>query len=453
MADAILFKKCLGLNDARAMGSQRMVTNPRDPEAGNAELTDCLNLTTTPDGCLEKIAPFVTALTHTAPITNISAGKRFLFQDGTDTREWLGGATVVNRFSATAGPTVHTETDVRVSTASKVYKSVDPATAMTEALVGDYNGPPVSIPFVGMPPFDHAFEYNGRIYSVNHAMPGILQFSEPWEELWSLKNGRIDTCADIMQTGAIPGVIVTTHANGVTVYAGMDPLEPFAEKFYPCNAIDGTLYSGFVSKVYGHGHVFMCDDGVYLVGAEGTLVNLSVDQTAHLNTLNTSYTCATVQDGKYLAFGNALAVEYDFKTKSVLKRSSFGVKAATVWNKQNYYAVGSTVSTIGTAIDTTANFAASMTLPFSDMSAPGTKSVDSLYFTGTIGGEVAFTATDNVGKMWTVNVNSIGSVFNYRIKTPKGMLGNHISLNIACSSGAFRIEQLRATFAASQRSR
>lgn len=446
-----LFKRCLGLNDARAFGTQKMITNPRDPEVGSVELTDCLNLTTTDDGAVEKIAPFVTAITHSAPITAISAGKRFLFTDGVDTREWTTGTTVVNRFPATTGPMVHTVLDCRVSTASKVYKSVHPAVAMAEAVVGTNPNPATSKAFAGQPAFDHAFTYNAKLYSVNHADPRFLQCCEDYHyDLWNLADGFVGHLMPVLQAGAIPGVMLTLHDSGVTVYPGSGPAD-FAKRFYPCDAIDGTLFSGFISKVYGYGHIFLCSDGVYAVLADGELKNLTVSTAGSIGTLNSSYSCATVQDGKYLVFGNALCIEYDFQTKAVMKRSS-GVTSATGWNGINYYAVGSTVATMGTAIDT-GSIAASLTLPFSDWGSAGAKSISDFYFTGTIGGDVLLTATDNVGKSWEVNVSGIGEVSNYRIKTPKGMLGNHISLKIDCTSGAFRMEELAVVVAASKRSR
>jgi hypothetical protein len=179
-----------------------------------------------------------------------------------------------------------------------------------------------------------------------------------------------------------------------------------------------------------------------------------VDQIDHLNALNTSYSCSTVLAGKYLAFGNSLAIEYDFKTKATLKRSTFGITGACVWNGVNYFASGNNIVTAGTEIDATSNFGCSMTLPLSDMGAPGTKSFEALYFTGTMNGDMTITATDQTGRSWERSVSGeLVGVTNYRIKTPKGKLGNHVSIAIECTVGAFRLEELRATFAASKRSR
>jgi len=435
-----------------------MKVDGRDPEAGSVELIGCMNLTTTADGRLEKIAAYVPALTHTSPITGISAGGRFLFQDGVDTREWLGGTTVINRLPLTDGPVAHTPIDCRVSGVTTVYKSANGSPVMQQATVG-VNSTPSKRVLAAQPAFDHAFVYNAKLYAVNHADPRFLQYSEDnGYDLWSYGDGFIGHADPILQAGSIgtvgkapmmsSGCILLTHHNGVTVHIGSGPGD-FVKKFYPCKVIDGTLYSGYVSKAISFGHVFLCADGVYMVTPDGTMSNLTPNTANYLGLLNASYACATVHDGKYLAFGTTLCVEYDFRTKGWLKRASFGVKAATVWHGQNYYATGSTVSSLGTEVDNTGNFGVSLTLPFSDMGAPGIKSVTELYFSGEIAVGATITATDNTGRFWSLAVPALGKVTNRRIKTPHGKLGNHISIKIDCPAGAFRIEELRGVFAAS----
>lgn len=454
MPQAILFAKCLGLNDAR-----NVATLKANPRTGATELSDCLNITTTPDGCVEKIAPFVTALTHTAPVTGISAGQRFLFQDSINTNEWTGTA-VINRFPVVDGPIVHTAIDCRVSTPTTVYKSVNASPAMQQAIVGTNPNPAASRTFTAMPPYRQAFTYNGIIYAVNKTDPRFLQYSENYHfDLWDIGSGFIGHTLPVLQTGSIlsgqpgiPGCIVATHTGGVSVYAGTSKAD-FVKKFYPCQIINGTLYSGFIDKANEYGHLFLCNDGVYLIAADGTLTNLTGEATGHMETLNTAYTCATVQDGKYLAFGNSICVEYDFQTKTVLKRASFDVKAATIWQNKNYYALGSTVAAMGTEIDSSDSFSASLTLPLSDYGASGTKSIEALYFTGQGGDNLKITASDNAGKSWEIEEHDVGTVTDYRIKTPKGFLGNHISIKIDCLSGSFRMEELRAAFSATKRSR
>jgi hypothetical protein len=258
-----------------------------------------------------------------------------------------------------------------------------------------------------------------------------------------------------MQGGAIPGVMLATHSNGVTVYVGMGPIgEGFAKKFYPCAPIDNTLFSGLVSKVYGYSHIFLCSDGVYVVGQDGALINLTVEQIRDISALNSSYSSATVQAGKYLAFGNALGLEYDFRTKTLLKRSGFAIAGACVWNNVNYFAVGNRIVASGAGIDTTADFGCSLTLPYSDLSQRGKKSFECLYFSGTIAESATFTAADQEGESWSVVVEGpLVDVSRYRIMTPRGHLGNRISIKIACSSDAFRIEELAAVVYGSQRSR
>lgn len=449
-----LFKKCLGLNDSRAFGTQKMITDPRDPRIGEVELIDCSNLTITSDGSLEKIAPLVPVLTHGSAITNISAGSRFFFQDGIDVNEWTGGTTVVNRFPILEGQVAHTPIDSRVSTTTKVYRSKNAAPTMEEAIVGVNPNPTTSKSFYQMPAFDHAFVYGVKLYIVNHADPRFLQYSEDYGyDLYAVGDNHIGSTQPILEAGAITGSMITTHAEGVSLYAGTGPHD-FAKRYYPCGVLDNTLYSGFVSKAMSNVHVWLCDDGVYMVDPSGAIVNLTVNQIENLSSLNTLYYCSTVQDGKYLAFGDRCTVEYDFLMKTFLKRDSFGITSAAVWKKKNYFSSGSVISTYGDNIDTTGNFGCSLTLPFSDMSSPGKKSFEVLYFSGSIDGDVVITATDQLGVSWEKEVSGeLINVSNYRIKTPRGLLGNHISIKIESTSGAFRLEELTATFSSSKRSK
>jgi hypothetical protein len=432
-----------------------MFTDPRDPNAGSAELIDSLNLTTTPDGCLEKIAPFVTALTHSAPITNISAGSRFIYQDGIDTKEW-NGTDVATLAAVMDGPIAHTPLDVRVSNGS-VYKSIVSGLPLLAATLGDTSNLPDRDvkPYYAQPLFKQAFEYEGHIYSINPADSRFLQYSlYAHYDVWAIGDDHIGHISPILQAGAIKGGgIVCLHESGVSVYVGTN-MSNFVKKFYPCSPIDGTLYSGFIDKALAYGHIFLCKDGVYLVDASGAPVNLTLNSMDRLDVFNSSYNGSIVSDGKYLAFGDTYAIEYDFLTKTFLKRSSFGVTSTTSWDGTAYYAVGSNIVTLGTEIDTTDDFGCSLTLPYSDWSASGTKSIEALYFTGTLNGDVLFTATDQTGKSWELEVSEEWvNVSDKRIKTPKGMMGNHVSLKIECTSGSFRLEELRAEISGSKRSK
>lgn len=454
----ILFRTCLGLNDDKAIATQTA-----NPKTGATELIDCLNITTTADGAVQKLSPFVTALTHSAPITNISAGARFIYQDGIDTKEW-NGTDVATIGAVLDGPVAHTPNDVRVSGPASIYKGTIPGAALIPATRGDLSNLPDrdKKPYYAQPLYKQAFEYNGRLYGINAADPRFLQYSEDvHHDVFALADCFIGHAFPILQAGAIPGALICTHETGVSVYIGTN-MEDFVKRFYPCQVIAGTLWSGYVNKTYttregsrtyGHCHVFLCADGVYIVTEEGELINLTAARTGYLAALNSSYTCAVLDGAKYLAFGNAVAVEYDFETNSVLKRSPRSVVAAALWNNVNYYAVGATVATVGPEIDTGSGFTASLTLPFSDMGGSGTKSFQALYFTGRIGGDVLFTATDQTGKSWEIGVSALGTVTNYRIKTPKGLLGNHVSLKIACTAGAFRMEELSAEIAVTKHSR
>jgi hypothetical protein len=451
LPEAILFRTCLGLNDTRSIATQQMTVNPRDPKAGQTELLDSLNLTTAPDGRLEKIPAYVPALTHSDPILAVSAGSRFLFQDGLNTNEWSGTA-VTNAFPFTDGAMAHTTIDCRVSGTNVVYKNVNSAPGMLTATVGANPNPPTSRTFAGQPAFSQAFTYNSKLYGINQGDPRFLQYSEDYHyDLWNLGDGFIGHHDPVLQAGAIPHLMLALHSTGVSMYSGMSPAD-FTKTFAPLPVLPGSLYSGFISKLYGYGHVFLCAEGVYIIKSDGVVTNLTPNTTNFLSTWNTTYYCAIVQGSKYLAFGDKVCVEYDFNTQAVLKRSTDSVVSAANWKGNTYFARGAQVATLGDGPDT-GGIAASMTLPFSDFGAPGTKAIDSFYFTGTIAGDVTFTVTDQTQREWSVDVSSLDTVTGYRIKCPHQRLGNHISVRIDVGSGAFRIEELKARFIATDRSR
>ena len=444
MSEAILFRQCLGFTDSKAIASQ-----VADPKTGKTHLTGVQNMTVTDDGCIQTVPALVPVLAHTAPVTRLSAGQRLFFSDDVDTYE-VAGSAAVKRFPLVAGPMLHTPLDVRVSTASKVYKSVNPATAMVEAVVGTDPGPATSVAYAGQPVFDGGFVLGARAYCHKGT---FLQYSHEYHyDLWNLGDGFIGHQFECLQAGAIPGCVLVAHAEGVSVYLGGDPLSPEAiKRFYPCGYQAGTLYSGLVSKALGYGHVFLCSDGVYMVGMEGEIFRLSGDNLEYADSLNSSYAGAVVAGGKYLAYGNAVTVEYDFRAKAVMLRAA-GVASACVLGDTPYLGYGSAVvkqSDIG--MDAVG---CSFTLPYSDMGKAGRKQFDSLYLTGEFSGDMEISLLDQENPeepiRWTLPVALDGVVQNKRVKLPGRTMGSKTAFRFE-SSSSMRIEEIRVVFGAGQR--
>lgn len=444
MSEAILFRQCLGLNDSKAIQSQ-----VADPKSGKTHLTAVHNMTVTDDGCMQTVPLLATTLTHTAPITRLSAGSRKFFGDGIDIYEDLAG-TSIKRFPILDGPIMHTPLDVRVSGVSKVYKSVNPSGAMTEAVVGTNPDHGESVAYAGQPLFDSGFVYGARAYCFKGK---FLQYSKAYHyDLWNLGDGFIGHQFDCIGGGAIPGCCLVAHAEGVSCYIGGDPLDPQTlKRFYPCAYEAGTLYSGFISKALGYGHVFLCADGVYMVGADGAISRLSEDNLDYADTLNSSYAGSVVAGGKYLAYGDLVAVEYDFRTKAVMKRAS-GVAAACVSGDTPYLAIGSTIQTPSTSMDICD---CSFTLPYSHLGAAGRKEFHAFYLTGEFNGDLTITLLDQSKpeepERWTREVSDLGIVQNKRVKTPKGTVGSKTAFRFETSGGNMRIEEIRVVFEAGQR--
>lgn len=444
MSEAILFRQCLGLNDSKAIQSQ-----VSDYKTGKTHLTAVHNMTVTDDGCMQTVPLLATTLTHTAPITRLSAGSRMFFGDGIDIYEDLAG-TSVKRFPIIDGPIMHTPLDVRVSGASKVYKSVNPAGAMAESVVGTNPDTGESVAYAGQPLFDGGFVYGARAYGFKGK---FLQYSKAYHyDLWNQGDGFIGHQFTCLQGGAIPGCILVAHAEGVSCYIGGDPLDPQTiKRFYPCAYEAGTLYSGFVSKALGYGHVFLCADGVYMVAADGSITRLSADNLDYADTLNSSYAGAVVAGGKYLAYGDQVAVEYDFRTKATMKRAS-GVSAVCVSGDAPYLAIGSTIKTPSTSMDLCD---CSFTLPYSSMGAVGRKQFDNLYLTGEFNGDLTIKLLDQSNpeepERWTRELSDLGIVQNKRVHLPKGTVGSKTAFRFETTGGNMRVEEIRVTFGAGQR--
>lgn len=451
MADAILFTRCLGLNDLGATATT-LVTNPspRSENPGATELAACSNVTTLVDGTLQAAPDLSTALTHTAPVLALSAGDRFLYQDATDTKEW-DGTTATLRFPLKTGAMVHTPIDCRVG----LFKSPNSTLTMQAAAVGTNPNPSTSKTFAAMPAYLRAFVFGARLCAINAADPRFLQYSEDYHyDLWNYGDGFLGQQKAALDGGAIQpvkpsltGSVVLMHSHGVTVYTGSGP-QDFTKNFYPCLPLPGTLYSGFVSEELTAVHLFLCADGIYQVTGGGVITNLTGKQLNRLDTLNTSYKGAVVEDGKYLAVGNSITVEYDFATKTTLLRSAQSIAAATLWRGDAYFAVGSTIKKHSTSSET---LPVSITLPFSDWGAARRKRVDSFFFTGTIEGPATLTATSSDGRGWTRTLPSMVDVYNYRVKASQVDLGSLVSVTITTTAGAFHLEALRATFTPLQR--
>lgn len=445
MSEAVLFKTCLGYTDSRAIGSQQA-----DLRSGKTQLIGCSNMTVTDAGGLRKIPASTTVFTHTFPVTRVSAGSRLFAGDGIDLYELTSGTPVV-RFPLLDGPIMHTPLDVRVSGSAKVYKSVNPAGAMAEAVVGVNPDPDDSVAYAGQPLFDGGFVLGARAYCHKGK---FLSYSKGYHyDLWNLGDGFIGHQYDCLQSGAIPGCVAVAHAEGISVYIGGDPLSPDTiKRFYPCGYLNKTLFSGFISKALGYGHVFMADDGVYMVAADGSISRLTGDSLDYGDLLNGSYVGATVAGGKYLAYGNLLTVEYDFRAKAPMLRGA-GVSSACVWGDTPYTGVGNAVVKPADTMDTT--LPCSFTLPYSHLGAEGRKGFVALYLTGEFNGDMEIVCRDQTDaeepERWTLEVPELGIVQNKRVKLPRGVVGSRVSFEFRLASGSVSVEEIRATFGAGAR--
>lgn len=444
---AILFKKCLGYTDSSAVSTQG-----HNFETGETQLIGCANTTTTDDGAIEKIPALVPVVTHTNPITSVSSGQRMFFSDSINTYEYVGGTTpVVTRFPLVAGPMIHTPVDVRLATSSKVYKSANPTGAVVEATVGTNPDPDDSIAYAGQPVFDGGFVLGSRLYGHKGK---FLTYSKGYHyDLWDIGDGFIGHQLDCLRAGAIPSCVVVAHAEGISLYLGGDPMAPQTiKKFYPCSFVDNTLYSGFISKALGHGHIFLCADGIYMAAQDGSISRLTESNLEHADSLNSSYVGAVVVGGKYLAYGNNVCLEYDFRTKAVMLRTG-GMAAVCQYGDTAYVAAGTALSYVASTQNE--SVASSVALPYAYLGSDGRKSFSDLYFTGELTGDMEIVCRDQTDPeepiRWTIEVSDLGVVQNRRIKLPKGTAGSKVSFQFNVGAGRFRMEEARIVFESGNR--
>lgn len=448
---AIVFSKCKGVNDITTPGVPKL-----NPETGETFLVDCLNVTTTIDGAIQKIPEIVTKYTHTLPIVNVSAGNRLLFSDSVSTHEIVGNS-AVTRFPLIVGPIINTPIDVRITDVSN-YRSRNNAPTYEIASIGVNPDPQTTKPLYAMPVYKNGFVYNSRLYVVNNADSRFLQYSRPYHyDLFALGDDYIAVTEPILQAKHIysqkpdkNGCVILLHESSVTVLDGSGP-EDFTNNSYICKPLVGSLYSGWVDKDSEYFHIFLADDGVYVVSDEGVITCVTKGTFENVSGLNNTYYGATMDNGKYIAYGNNITVEYDMNTKSVMKRSTNQIVSATELNNSSYFAQGRNICSYGPNMDSI--LPASITFPYSDFGNRGAKSISDLYITGAFTGDIVITATGNTGVYWEKEVPELGECFGKQIQVPRIVIGNKISLKIESFSGEFRLEELKALCVPSNRSK
>ena len=190
----------------------------------------------------------------------------------------------------------------------------------------------------------------------------------------------------------------------------------------------------------------MCSDGVYIVTTDGKLTNLTVDNTDKLDVLNTVYHTVKVVDGKYLAFGDSVCVEYDLKVKGLYTRSNDGIKCSGIYQNTTYFGSGLDVVYLDTENDNLLSIPISVQLPYNDFGIPQYKQFRFLYLTGTITGSATVTVRNQYGDSVTKDISNIGYVQNYKIDSIRTCKGPKLSVEFNCTSGMFRLEELRGAY-------
>ena len=440
--EAILFSSCTGLNDSEEASDAKYTPD------GVTDVIGCINVTTTAKGKLVKVPALVPVLTHTSNIDELSAGSRMFVQSGTGIG--LCDGSVITPLSVppvvvpgAKAVFIHTPVDTRIRVNSTDrYKVPSAGTAAAVLAVGVNPVPVTSAVLEKMPDFTGGFVLGAKLYT---AKDKFLQYSEDYSyDLFNIGNNFIGNKNAVLQCGQVPGCIATLHADGVTAYLGTGPHD-FEKKFFPCAVIPGTLYSGFISKVYESAHTFLCSDGLYVLRADGSFVNLTVANTQYLGNLNSVYNTVTVIGGKYLAFGNSLCVEYDFTVKALLLRGTAGVTASCQFEEKTYTAAGNVLSTYSTA-QSTEKLTCKVTLPYSNFGTPEYKQIRFLYFTGKVTGSAKVTVRNRFGDSAVTDVSNIGLTQKRKITGLRTCKGPELSVEIEVRSGLFSLEELTCAF-------
>jgi hypothetical protein len=462
--EAVLFSKCKGLND------NFQTTAAYYDEKGLTEVIGCRNLTVTHEGKLIKVPALETVITHDDSIDVLTAGSssRLFMQSGSTLHVVTGTDIPISHVVGSPGFTsitglqnftagvkakyIHTPIDTRVSyatagndpTAIKQYKVPVATVVGTELALGTYAGPPTTKAFAKMPLFSGGFVHNSKLYA---SYGSFLQYSEDYYyDVWNIGDGFIGSATPVLQSGAIPGCVLTMHSNGVTAYFGTGPHD-FVKKFYPCKPLEGTLYSGFVSKVYDYVHCFLCYNGFYTLEANGKLTNQTLGSTDYVFKINNSYNSCGIHDGKYLAFGSTSCVEFDFLNKALLLRDNFGITTCAFWDNELYLGAGVALKHFAPdEVEDSTKVISSVRLPFNTWGVDNNKQTRFLYFTGNITGTVDFILRNQNGDSVTKTISNVGYVQNYKVTSLRTVRGNKLSVEIVSKSGKFKLEELRASF-------
>lgn len=432
--EVTLLNTCAGLNNLDDFSAKV------NYETGASELSYCDGIVLTPQGKITA-EPTPSILTD-APGTVVafSGFNRFVAQIDTGVYIWYNNQytrVTYNGSNLVVVGTVkflHTHLDIRFVSDGVLYVVPNGSYVASVATLGVYGGPPTSVAFQKMPAVSNGFAYNGRLYICDGE---FLKYSENWYyDCWDYGNNYIPMLSQILEGKAISNVVCVLCQTKVVILIGDGP-HNFRYTEHDITPLNNSLASGYVEKL-GNILVFMASTGIYAVGSDGSIVNLTKDKLADYPSsckssvfrTDESYQCVT-SDGLYTYdFGNAAVVRNDGTSLIALAKVRSIYYGAT--------AEGVCLYDAASAVDV------EFTLPLLDFGESKRKKIRRLRFYGSFLGAMIVTVTgDKRG-----NTESTVCAKEKNILEVTGFgtaVGKYLKITVTFAGAVFKLERITAT--------
>lgn len=433
MKTATVVTKVLGINDS---GVGNAVVNS---DTGECEVSQCVNMIPNESGYLTMAPERRFFATAPAVITAVFSGYgRTFVQCGTVLYRLDGDVftaiTAPNLVGTVAG--VVTEIDMRYVSNSVTYKVVHGSNAASACVAGVHVNPDKVITYSAMPAFSKAFTHGGSLFV---ATGEFVRSSEVnYYDCWDLTDTYVWAGSGIIDAGSIPGCIVLLTARKAIVITGYNKRD-FKYSEYVLSPVANTLWSGYSSDI-GYFHMFIAEDGVYIVTPEGKLSNTSKHK-CNKSTFSGTFNGAAVTELGYFAYSDIGCVHQSLVSAGYFKASCAGTLCSNglVYDGDCLYTIG------GTWRD------GKFVLPPMTFGTEHKKRVRALYITGVIIGAVVVVLETDDGAVSGVAETFTGLVQSARMQGFSTLLSTTVKITVSFEGEYFELHNLTAHITVSPR--
>lgn len=433
MKTVTVVTKVLGINDS-GVGNAGV-----NSETGECEVSQCVNMIPNESGYL-TMAPERKFFTNApAAITTVFSGygKTFV-QCGTVLYRLDGDVftaiTAPDLVGAVTG--VVTAIDARYTSNAVTYKVVHGSDVASACVAGAHANPDKVITYSAMPAFSKAFTHGGALFVVTGEF--VRSSEVNYYDCWDLTDTYIWAGSDITDAGSIPGCIVLLTARKAIVITGYNKRD-FKYAEYAMLPVANTLWSGDSADA-GYLHMFIAEDGVYIVTPDGNLVNTS-KRKCNKNTFSGIFNGAAVTELGYFAYSDIGCVH-----QSMVSAGYFKTTCSGTLHSNGLVADGDCLYIIANTMHT-----GKFVLPPMSFGTEHKKRVRALYIAGVIIGTVTVLLETDDGAISGVAEIFTGLVQSARMQGFSTLLSTNVKITVSFEGEYFELHNLTAHITVSPR--